>query len=261
MSRPRRAPTSSPRPMTAVPEFPPVTASILVSAAVASGGTASTGTNQVTATATGGTDGVDSIAETQYTSDPVGSLSGGNDDYFDIAVSTGSTFSNVVVQDCSSVTTQTVLTWWDPSANEGDGGWALVSGDPGPTYESGSPACLSTTLNSTTSPSIGQLTGTVFASLSRGGVTSASSLQTAAGSAFTFPVTTIGTPAPRITEKGKLPKGVKFHKGTGTATISGTPRSTKHKSAVGTYSLTITATFGKGKNKDMVTQSFTLTVT
>ena len=80
------------------------------------------------------------------------------------------------------------------------------------------------------------------------------------GSPFTFTVTTTGPPVPKIKERGKLPKGVKFYKGTGTASISGTPVSSKHKTAVGTYSLTFTATFGKGKAKDVVTQLFTLTV-
>jgi len=80
------------------------------------------------------------------------------------------------------------------------------------------------------------------------------------GSPISFSVTTIGAPSPTIKGKGKLPKGVKFHKGTGTATISGTPISTTHKSAVGTYDLTITATFGKGKSKQVVMQAFTLAV-
>jgi hypothetical protein len=83
----------------------------------------------------------------------------------------------------------------------------------------------------------------------------------AVGSSVPFPITTSGSPAPKIKEKGKLPKGVKFHKGTGSATIKGTPTSTKHRSTVGTYHLTLTATFGKGKTKQVVTQAFTLTVT
>lgn len=83
----------------------------------------------------------------------------------------------------------------------------------------------------------------------------------AAGSSFSFPVTTTGTPSPKVKDKGKLPKGVKFDKGIGTATLSGTPTSTKHKSAVGTYHITILATFGKGATKNVVTQAFTLTVT
>ena len=80
------------------------------------------------------------------------------------------------------------------------------------------------------------------------------------GSPFTFTVTTTGSPVPKIRERGRLPKGVKFYKSTGTASISGTPTSTKHKSAVGTYHLTITATLGKDKTKQVVTQAFTLTV-
>ena len=93
------------------------------------------------------------------------------------------------------------------------------------------------------------------------GIKSSPSATGAVGSPFSFTVTTTGTPTPKIKGKGKLPKGVKFHKGTGTAIISGTPTSTKHRSAAGTYRLTITATFGKGTTKQVVTQSFTLTIT
>jgi hypothetical protein len=92
-------------------------------------------------------------------------------------------------------------------------------------------------------------------------ITSSSSDWVSVGSPFSFNVTTSGSPSPTIKTKGKLPKGVKFHKGIGTATLSGTPTSTKHRSAAGTYHLTITATFGKGKTKDVVTQAFTLSVT
>ncbi len=45
----------------------------------------------------------------------------------------------------------------------------------------------------------------------------------AAGSPFSFTVTTAGTPSPKVKHHGKLPKGVKFHEGIGTATLSGTP--------------------------------------
>jgi predicted lipoprotein with Yx(FWY)xxD motif len=92
------------------------------------------------------------------------------------------------------------------------------------------------------------------------GITSSASTTATIGSSFSFPVTTTGTPTPMIKGKGKLPKGVKFHKGTGTATISGTPTSTKHRTAAGTFHLIITATFGKGKTKQVVMQNFTLTV-
>jgi hypothetical protein len=90
------------------------------------------------------------------------------------------------------------------------------------------------------------------------GFTSANHDTATVGKAFTFTVTTSGSPAPKITEKGKLPKDVKFNKST--HQLAGTPTSTKHKSAAGTYHVTFTATFGKGKTKVVVTQAFTLTV-
>jgi hypothetical protein len=82
------------------------------------------------------------------------------------------------------------------------------------------------------------------------------------GQPFSFLVTTSGSPVPKIKAKGKLPKGVKFHKnGDGTATISGTPTSTKHRSAKGLNDLTLTATFGKGRAKQVATQMWTFDVT
>ncbi|MGA2522131.1 MAG: hypothetical protein ABSG81_15095 [Acidimicrobiales bacterium] len=101
---------------------------------------------------------------------------------------------------------------------------------------------------------------TQSASVATTGFTSANHATATVGDAFTFPVTAGGPTAPKISEKGKLPKDVKFFKGTGSASISGTPTSTKHKSAAGTYTLTQTATYGKGKTKQVVTQTFTLTV-
>ena len=81
------------------------------------------------------------------------------------------------------------------------------------------------------------------------------------GSPFSFTVTTGGMPVTKIKKRGRLPRGVRFeYNHNGTATISGTPRSTQRKSAVGTYPLTINAVFGKGKTKQVVTQAFTLKV-
>ena len=86
-------------------------------------------------------------------------------------------------------------------------------------------------------------------------ITSAESAATTVRTSFSFTVTTTGSPVPRITKTGSLPKYVKLtDNGDGTATISGTPKKT------GTYHLKIRATFGKGKTKTVVTQAFTLTV-
>jgi hypothetical protein len=76
------------------------------------------------------------------------------------------------------------------------------------------------------------------------------------GKAFSFTVTTTGTPIPSITKKGTLPKHVTFvNNGNGTAIISGTPTKVK------TFHFTIKATFGTGASKYVVSQVFTLTVT
>lgn len=86
-------------------------------------------------------------------------------------------------------------------------------------------------------------------------ITSPNSATTTAGSHFSFPVTTSGSPMPKITEKGALPKRLTFtDNADGTATISGKTKMT------GVYHLTITATFGKSTNKYVVSQAFTLTV-
>ena len=84
--------------------------------------------------------------------------------------------------------------------------------------------------------------------------TSSPAATAAYGTAFSFTVTTTGSPAPMITTTGRLPCGMRFTDNrNNTATISGTPR----KAAAGVYRLVLTArnTYGTA------TQAFTLTVT
>ena len=74
-------------------------------------------------------------------------------------------------------------------------------------------------------------------------------------------MTTSGAPVVRIMKVGKLPKCVYFRNNhNGTATLAGTPISTKRKPVVGTYHLTFGARFGKGKMTQVLTQAFTLIV-
>jgi YVTN family beta-propeller protein len=86
-------------------------------------------------------------------------------------------------------------------------------------------------------------------------ITSAGSTSIRMQSPVDFTVTTTGSPAPAITEKGVLPSGITFtDNGNGTASLSG-------MAAVGTagrYPITITASNGVGSP---ATQAFTLTVT
>ncbi len=82
-------------------------------------------------------------------------------------------------------------------------------------------------------------------------ITSAPSANSVLGTAFSFTVTSTGTPAPKLTRTGKLPGGIIFTaSSTGTATLSGTP------TAAGTYPMTFTARNSAGT----ISQAFTLTV-
>ena len=232
----------------------PASTTLTNSSVVATGGTISTGTAQVLATAQGGTSGVDTLSETQYGTDPVGNLNDGSN-YFDVAASAGNEFSSVVIQDCNNVTVSSVLSWWDPTANSGAGGWSPVVGDPGPTYDPVA-GCLSATLDATTVPTISQLTGTVFGtSIVTQAITSAGGATANAGAPFSLNITTTGSPTPSLSESGRLPAGLQFQDNLdGTGTLSGTPIGA---TVGGVYRLTFTATYGSG---DTVSQSLTLFV-
>jgi len=86
--------------------------------------------------------------------------------------------------------------------------------------------------------------------------TSAAAATATSGTAFTFAVTTVGSPTTyttNVTHSGTLPAGVSFaNHGNGTATLSGTPTA----ASGGSYPITFTATNTGGTT----TQSFVLTV-
>src|SRR5579875_1178939 len=108
-----------------------------------------------TATASGGK-GTVTIA--QYPSDPVHAPTTftSSGELFDLQLSSGSTFSHVTLT-VGHTDGGTGLYWWDPTAAHGSGAWEAVS--PVRT-ETGS---LVATLDATSSPTLKQLTGTVFA--------------------------------------------------------------------------------------------------
>ena len=87
--------------------------------------------------------------------------------------------------------------------------------------------------------------------------TSAAAATAATGRAFSFTVTTVGSPTAyttNVTHSGALPAGVSFsNSGRGTATLTGTPTA----ASAGTYPITFTAANTGGTT----TQSFVLTVT
>ncbi len=87
-------------------------------------------------------------------------------------------------------------------------------------------------------------------------ITSADRATATAGSYFSFTVTTSGTPAPKLSRSGTLPKGIHFVNQFRTALIYGTAGTR----ATGVYSFTLTATFGKPSSDRTASQTFTLTV-
>jgi hypothetical protein len=140
----------------APPPPPPLAISSQDCSSSSSSGTCSA-TNDAT-TASGSGEG--SLTVSQYSSDPVGAASFSSaSEYFDVEIASGSSFSSLTITDCN-LNGGTSIEWWNPQANAGAGAWVPVS--PAPSYTVGPPACLSTTLSSTSSPTLAQLTGTVF---------------------------------------------------------------------------------------------------
>ena len=85
------------------------------------------------------------------------------------------------------------------------------------------------------------------------GITSADHTTCTAGKVCAFTAKSTGVPTPGLSEKGALPRGVRFKdNGGGTATLAGTPAA----GSGGTYPFRITATNVAGSD----TQSFALTV-
>jgi len=121
--------------------------------AAASGGTATASFGNTSASGSGS--GVLSVA--QYGGNPVGTAPSGAVKYFDAALSTGNTFTSVTITECG-VAAGSALDWWDPGASGGAGAWQAVN--PAAAYASG---CLAFTATATTSPSLSDLSGTVFA--------------------------------------------------------------------------------------------------
>ncbi len=151
-----------------------------------SGGSATVSNDGTSAAASGG-EGTVTVA--QYAADPAGSPSfNSSGEYLDVSVSPRSSFSLVTVQDCN-LGGGSVLEWWNPA---GKGSWAAVANQSSGT---GSSPCISATFTTSTTPSLYQLTGSIFAIGTAGSTTSlvASPNPAAAGNAVTLTATV--TPA------------------------------------------------------------------
>ncbi len=179
-------------------EYPAATATVTLTLAVAAGTTAppacpstpglglgtaagcasasstsSTGTATATSTGTRGTitvtaHGSGGITVGQYGEGPSGGVPFNSSGApFDVALSDVNTFTSVTIKDCA-LNGATSLFWYNPAANGGSGAWELVTpavyspAVPGFGFGGGTPACLTVTMSTTSSPSLSQLTGTVF---------------------------------------------------------------------------------------------------
>ena len=97
--------------------------------------------------------GTGTVTVADYSADPVAGFSAGSS-YFDVAASSGSSFTSLRFTVCGLRAGQTV-SWWDPGSQS----WRTVS-DQTPVDTGG---CVTVTVTGTSSPSIGDLGGTVFA--------------------------------------------------------------------------------------------------
>jgi hypothetical protein len=194
-------------------------------------GSASTGGGNLTATGTGGNG---QVTVGEYTADPEAEPSfAAGDQYFDVLVSPGNSFTSLSITECG-VSTGDELWWWNPVATAGQGDWQQVQGLS--FYGDG---CLTVVIDATSTPSLAELTGTVFAVALAAPAAPANLRETAqthtsASLAWTAPASTGGTPVTHylVYETGNLATTL------GATTFAGTVAGL---SATSTYHFTVVA--------------------
>jgi hypothetical protein len=155
--------------------MPPDQLAFATGSSSAASGTATAATLGLTASATG----IGSVTAGFYVQggSPVGEpLFRANGIYFDVRVAPGSEFTSLEITDCAT-SGATGVEWWDTAGQR----WTTVSS---PTYNA-STGCINIIVTASTSPSLNQLSGTVF------GLTT-----TPSGGTATPPPTPTPTPTP-----------------------------------------------------------------
>jgi hypothetical protein len=110
----------------------------------------------VTATGTGG------VTVGQYGAEPSSGVPfRGSGNGFDVSLSQINTFTAVSIRDCA-LDGATSLSWYNPAANGGSGGWVTVSPAVYTPPSRFTAACLTITLSATSSPPLSDLDGTNF---------------------------------------------------------------------------------------------------
>ena len=141
--------------------------------------TSGTGTTTVAANATGS----GTLTVATYASDPVAAFSTGTA-YFDVSISSGSSFSSVSFTVCGMTSGQVVL-WWNPTAQ------AFQAVSDQTAVNAG--GCATVTVNDTTTPDLAEMYGTVFAVGSTPTATGGSGGSPTGGPTPTTPPTTTTT--------------------------------------------------------------------
>ena len=119
----------------------------------ASGTNPSASTKKSPVTVSASSNGTGTLTVATYPSDPVAAFSTGTT-YFDVHTAPGGSFSAVTVTVCGLATGQT-LSWWNPAAQA----WQTVS----PQTAVNAAGCITANLSGSSSPTVAQLVGTIFA--------------------------------------------------------------------------------------------------
>jgi hypothetical protein len=164
----------------------------------------------VTATGSGGTG---TVTVGEYGSDPEGPPTfnkySASNDFFDVSVSSDSTFDKLVFTVCGLHGNSDGVSWWDTTGVQGaqgaqgapgSGRWVAVS--PAAAVRSLKTGCLTTTLTGTTSPAITDLGGTVF-----GVALHLAAQRVTFTSSGPGPAVVGGTYRPRASASSRLPVG------------------------------------------------------
>ena len=112
--------------------------------------TSTTATGSITATCQG----TGTITAGRYAASPVGQTPFTASNFFDVKISSPNTCTTLTIVDCD-LAGATPVQWWNALTTS----WQPVSNQ---TFSPGPPPCVTMTLTAATSPSIAQMTGTIF---------------------------------------------------------------------------------------------------
>jgi hypothetical protein len=193
---------------------------VAVGTGTAASATSTAAGGSITATAAGGT-AQDGVVVGQYSSNPEAGLQTSTGAAFDVMLAQPSGYSQVTVHDCD-LNGGNGVSWWNGTA------WQAIT--PAPAFSAGPPACVTFTLSATSSPTLAQLTGTVFAATLTNAPQAIIFNAPAAG--------TVGTSATLTATGGASGNPVVFtvdsSSGAGVCNVSGTNGTTVNYTAAGT---------------------------